>query len=441
MTANSGFSAIIRILRTPDYGLYTLGNGVSLIGLWMQRVAVGWLTWELTGSAAWLGAVAFADLFPSVLIGLVGGVAADRMDRIRVIMACQSVSMVLAALLALLIFADAIVIELVIAIVFLNGLVIGFNQPSRLALVPRLVPQGDLTTAVAFNSILFNLARFIGPAIAGVVIVASNVAWAFAANAGSYLALLLALTVIRARNPTAGRDVDVGTAARRGLLAQISDGLRYVAGHPGLGPLMLIHLTGSMMVRPIVELLPGFADRVFGGGADLLALFTSTVGIGAMAGGWMLASRRGTRGLVPLVLVSSALVAVTAIAFALSGTGGGTVWLAVPAIGFYGAAMVSAGIGTQTIVQLGVDPAMRGRVLSLHGLIFRGGPALGAIVMGTAGDVVGLSPPVILGAVGSLLVVALVARRAPAIRAAIEEAEPRTPGSDNRTADGAGPAS
>lgn len=420
MAIPSGVTAILRVLRQPDYGVYTLGNGISLIGLWMQRVAIGWLAWDLTGSAAWLGAVAFADLFPSVLIGLIGGVAADRLDRIRVIMACQSISMLLAFLLALLTFSGQVTIELVIALVFLNGLVIGFNQPSRLALVPRLVAGEDLTTAVAFNSILFNLARFIGPACAGLVIVIADVAWAFVANGLSYLALLLALTLVRARNPAAGRDPQVRPAVEVGLVADIGAGLVYVIRHPGLGPLMLLHLAGSLLVRPVVELFPGFADQVFAGGAGILALLTSSVGVGAMAGGWLLASRRGREGLVRLVLISAAGVSASVLAF----TASDRLWLAVPAIGLYGLAMVAAGIGTQTIVQLAVDPAMRGRVLSLHGLIFRGGPALGALGMGAVGDLIGLRPPVAAGAALAIAVLGYVMARAEAIRRAVEDDRP-----------------
>ena len=204
MPAVTGTRAILRTLGNPDYGLYTLGNGVSLIGMWMQRVSIGWLTWELTHSGTWLGAVAFADLFPSVFIGLIGGVAADRLDRVRVIMVCQGAAMLLAVLLGALTLAGQVTPELLFALVFVGGVVIGFNQPSRLALVPSLVPRESLTTAVAINSIVFNIARFIGPAIAGLVIVASDVAWAFFANAASYLALLVALVVIRRRNPVPG---------------------------------------------------------------------------------------------------------------------------------------------------------------------------------------------------------------------------------------------
>lgn len=406
---------ILRTLAHRDYGLYTLGNGLSLIGMWVQRVAIGWLTWELTNSAAWLGAVAFADLFPSVLIGLIGGVAADRLDRTLVILCCQSLSMVLALVLGVLTLSDVITVEMVAAMAFANGMVIGFNQPSRLALAPRLVPRERITTAVAINSMVFNTARFIGPAFAGLVIVWADLGWAFIVNAVSYLCLLTALTVIRSRNPSIGRDDGV-PRARRGLIADIGEGIRYAARDPGLGPVLLLHLVTAISVRAVVELLPGFADRVFGGGADTLAIMTSVTGAGAIAGGWLLAGRRSQQGLVPIVLTASVLVSLSVLAVALSGS----LWIAFPALGLYGAAMVAAGVGTQTIVQLAVEPEMRGRVLSLHGIIFRGGPAIGALVMGAAGDAVGLRPPVIVGCVVALSVVSAIWLRRHAISAAVD---------------------
>lgn len=416
MPAATGTRAILRTLRHRDYALYTLGNSVSLIGMWMQRVSVGWLAWDLTHSGTWLGAVAFADLFPSVFIGLIGGVAADRFDRVRIIMLCQAIAMLLAAFMGAMALAGHVTVGSLFALVFLGGVVLGFNQPSRLALVSSLVPREDLTTAVAINSIVFNLARFVGPALAGLVIVASDVGWAFLANAISYLALLVALMAIRHRNPGAGRDLSAVRPARSGLVADIGAGLAYAARHPGIGPLLALHLVGSIMVRPVLELLPGFADHVFKGGADTLATLTSTVGVGAVIGGWLLARRSGTAGLVKLVLLSTAGVSLGVLAFVATDL----LWVGIVAAGALGGVMVASGVGLQTVVQLAVEPAMRGRVLSLHGLIFRGGPAIGALMMGTAGDFVGLRWPLAAGAVVGLAMVALVAMRAGRLRAAIE---------------------
>ncbi len=408
---------VLRTLGHRDYGLYTLGNGLSLLGLWVQRVAVGWLTWELTGSATWLGIVAFADLFPSVLVGLLGGVAADRLDRLRVIAVCQTIAMVLAAALGVLTLSGLVTVESVVALTFVGGVAIGFNQPSRLALAPRLVPKEHLTTAIAINSMVFNTARFVGPALAGLVIVWLEIGWAFIVNAVSYLALLLALATIRRRSPQVGRDV-VPRPRQAGVLSEIGEGLSHAARHPALGPLLLLNLVFAVSVRPVVELFPGFADAIFGGGPETLAMMTSGVGVGAIAGGWLLAARRGTAGLVPIVLFSLTLGLASVLAFAVTDR----LWVAVAATVMFGATMVAAGVGFQSLIQLAVDPALRGRVLSLHGIVFRSGPALGALAMGLAGDLVGLRAPVVVGCLVAFGCVVLTATRRRGIENAIDSA-------------------
>ncbi len=192
----SGFGGIARALRNPNYGLYTAGNAASLIGTWMQRIAVGWLTWQLTGSGAWLGAMAFADLFPTVIIGPVAGAAADRWDRLRVTKISQALAMAQSIVLFLLTVSGHITIELLLVLTAALGVIAGFNQPARLALIPSLVRREDLAAAVAINSIIFNSARFIGPAVAGLMIVAGGISAAFAANAVSFVFFLVALSRI-----------------------------------------------------------------------------------------------------------------------------------------------------------------------------------------------------------------------------------------------------
>jgi MFS family permease len=172
MSTLAGLGNISRTLAHRDFGIYVAGNSVSLIGTWMQRIGVGWLAWELSHSGAVLGLVAFADLFPGVLIGPFGGALADRADRLRVIKVAQTLIMLQALALFVLTASGGINVPLLVALVLFQGAVIGFNQPARLALIPSLVPRPDLATAVAINSIVFNTARFIGPALAGVVIVA-----------------------------------------------------------------------------------------------------------------------------------------------------------------------------------------------------------------------------------------------------------------------------
>jgi predicted MFS family arabinose efflux permease len=278
--------------------------------------------------------------------------------------------------------------------------VIGFNQPARLALIPDLVPRPHLATAVAVNSIVFNTARFIGPALAGIAIVALDISAVFALNALSFLAFLFALSRLRLQPRGA-------PSSRRSMLGAIADGLRYTLGHPGIGPILLLQAVLAVCARPFVELLPGFAAAVFGRGAPGLALLSSTIGIGAIAGGLWLAQRSDQRGLPRVVLATSVLTAVTVLAFALCRW----FWPAVACVAGAGFAMVVAGAGTQTVLQSAVDETMRGRVLSLFGLIFRGGPALGALVMGVVSEALGLQVPLLAGALVGLVAALLLWRR------------------------------
>ena len=282
----AGFGGILRALRNPNYGLYTAGNAVSLIGTWMQRIAVGWLAWQLTGSGAWLGAIAFADLFPTVLVGPFAGAAADRWDRLRVTKVSQALAMLQAITLFGLTWFDLMTIELLFALTVALGVIAGFNQPARLALIPSLVRREDLSAAVAINSIIFNSARFVGPAVAGLMIVTGGVAAAFAVNALSFVFFLVALARIRlpAEPPAPPR-------ARSSLFRDVGDGIRYTASHQGIAPMMILLIVVCLCVRPVVELLPGFAAAVFASGAGGLAVLTSTIGAGAVLGGLWLARR------------------------------------------------------------------------------------------------------------------------------------------------------
>ena len=407
----AGFGRIARALRNPNYGRYAAGNSISLVGTWMQRVAVGWLTWQLTESGAWLGAVAFADLFPTVLIAPLAGAAADRWDRLTTLKLGQALLAVQAAVLFALTASGLITIWSLLGLSLFLGVVSAFNQPVRLALVSSLVARQDLPAAVAINAIIFNSARLIGPAVAGVIIVGVGTAATFAVNALSYGIFLVVLSRIRLP-PTGARQ-----ARRGGLMAEIAEGLGYVARHPGIGPLLLLFLAVSFGARPFVELLPGFAGAVFEAGAAGLALMTSTVGLGAIVGGLWLAQRDG-RGLTKVALSSPLVLAAALLVFVASNA----MMLALPALFVAGFAMVSGGVGTQTLLQLSVGGTLRGRVLSLYGLIFRGGPALGALLMGGLSEVFGLRLPLAGGACLAALAWALVWSRRHRLAAALEPA-------------------
>lgn len=390
MTATPS-NAIWATLKEPNFHRYICGNGLSLIGTWMQRIAVGWLTWELTRSPTWLGIIAMADFFPVVLMGPLGGVLADRYSRIGVMVWAQVGAAICAVALFALSATGLLGIWHLAFLVFMTGIAMGLNQASRLALAPSLVPREKLTTAIAINSMIFNSARFVGPIISTAVISQWGIEFSFALNACSYMALIVALL-----------SLDIPRRARRGadeparsIMDDIREGVAFIATHTPIRLIIAVMVMAALCLRPLVDLLPGLTADVFGKGADEFALLTASIGVGALIGGFWMA-RRGGVGDQPVIallgVIASAatgigVVATTSFAIALPFT---------TAAGF---AMVVSGIGMQSTLQFITPAAMRGRVLSLYGIIHIGGAGVGAFILGLIAEVVGLRPPIVIAAV------------------------------------------
>lgn len=388
----AGFANAARALGIRNYRLYTAGNAVSLIGSWMQRVAVGWLAWQLTHSTVWLGLVAVGDLLPTFVLSPLAGVLADRVDRVRLIWLTQVVAMAQAALLALLTVAGVITVGWLLLLTVALGVVNAFNQPARLALIPSLVDRDNLGAAVAINSLVFNGARFLGPAAAGLIIDRGSVGLAFSLNAASYLAFMAALARLRlapgaAAAPRAPR--------RRALIGDTFAGYAYALRHPGIGRIIALFAVSTLSLRGFVELFPGFADTVFGRGANGLAWLTAMLGLGAVVGGAAMLRRPGIQGLSNLVFRHTLIMAVAALAFVATRN----YWFALACLFVAGFSLVSTGIAAQTLIQNAVDPAMRGRVLGLYGMLFRGGAAFNALFMGWLSSLIGLRPSIAAGAI------------------------------------------
>jgi MFS family permease len=404
---------LARALSHPSYRYYAIGNGVSVIGTWMQRIAVGWYAWELTHSGAWIGALAFIELFPSTVFGPIGGALVDRRDRLAMVRLTQRLSMLTAGSMTLAAFTGTLTIWLLAVLVGIHGVLQAFAQPARLSLISHLVPPKDLPVAVALNSITFNTARFIGPTIAGFIIVAGGSSWAFLANAVSYGVLLAMLALIHPLTPTAPIPRE---DRRTSLFAEIIEGWRYAASHPGIGPMLGLMIISSMLTRPVVELMPGFAGEVFASGAHGLARLVGAIGVGAILGGLFLAQRERLGGLTRLNYWSGIAVAILVLLF----TATDDLHLGVAVIGVCGGAMVFNGTAGQTLVQAAVAAPMRGRVLGIYGIIFRGGPALGALVMGVLSEWWGLRWPVACGALLALVYYAWFWRRLPEMTRSLE---------------------
>lgn len=394
----SGLSTLRAAFSHRNYRIYAAGNAVSLIGTWMQQLAVGWLAWELTHSPAWLGWIVFMDLAPSVLLSPMGGAIADRFDRLKVMVTIDLIGLVLAAVLAALTLGDHMTIHILAALVLINGTVMALRQPVRLAFVPALVPRKDLSGAIAFNSMVFNMARFVGPAVAGVTIASFGAGVAFAVNAVSFLAFVASALSLRLE-PKALAVGQVQSSLNP--FRSLAVGTRYTVGHVALAPLMGTLLLYCLFARPIGELMPGINAELFLGDARTLGWLTSALGIGAMAGGIWVAGRGGAGHLLAGDVFLGQVLSCLSIIAVL--TLDNHYW-ALPFVALVGTGMVVAGVSTQTAIQLAVEDHMRGRVMSLYAMTFRAAPAIGALVIGNVGEHSGIAIPLGIGAAIALVI-------------------------------------
>lgn len=369
-----------------------------MLGIWQQRVAMGWLAWELTHSGFWLGMLVTAESVPLILLVAVAGAVVDRVDRLKLLRTLQILQVGIAVLLTVLTVAGLINIYLLTALSFFYGLVQSFHLPVRMTVAPNLVPKEDLTPAIGLNSALFNISRFLGPMIAGVIIAQFGVGVAFGTAVAGMLAFTAGLQMIELR-----RQEQVG-GERKGLGSDIVEGVRYVLRHTSIGSLLLLIMVSAIFSRSFMELFPGFADEVFNQGAEGLGVLFSAVGAGGIIGAFWLANYGKTEGLMKVSLVTLFITTISLILFAST-----TVfWFALVCAAFAGLTMAITANASQVLIQNSVDGAFRGRVMSLYGLTYRAGPSMGALLLGSASTVAGFQWPVIAGALLCLVSIAFV---------------------------------
>jgi len=374
----------------------------------------------MTRNAFWVGMVAFCDLAPAVVCSPIAGAVADRMDRVRLTMITQAVIGLQAATVGVLIATGQLTIGVLLLLEVVSGIAASFSQPARQSLMPGLVPRTDLPAAVACNSLCYNVARFVGPAIAGPLIATWGVVPAVFVNAAAYAMATLTMPLLR-----------VDAAHRRGhapegsVWAEAAAGFRYAGRHPGIGSLLAFAAVASVLMRGVQEIFPPYVERLFGQGPEGLALLTAAVGVGALISGLWVANRGRLSGSTALAVGAVAAQAVFTIGFVATG------WfpLAVACGALMGAAASVHGISVQTLVQSAADPSMRGRVLSLWGMITRACPAAGALALGAAGEVLGLRLPTLAAMALALLVFAWSMTRLPRMASVLEGADARRPAS------------
>jgi MFS family permease len=394
-----------RALRHRNFQLFFGGQLISLIGTWMQTVAQSWLVYRLTGSGLLLGAVGFASQIPVFLVAPLGGIAADRGNRQRIVIATQVASMILALVLAVLTLAHKITVAEIFILAALLGVVNAFDIPGRQAFLVDMVGKEDLMNAIALNSSMFNGARVIGPAVAGILVARLGEGWCFFANGVSYIAVIVGLVMMRVHAPAKA-------SLQTSPFDHIVEGFRFVWQTAPIRALMILLGLVSITGMPYVVLMPIFADRVLhdGGrglasligshdlGAVRLGILMGAAGIGALLGALTLAARSGVKGLGRWVATCCAGFGISLILFSFSRSFWLSVFLMLPAGYFIMLQMASS----NTLIQVMVPDALRGRVMAVYSMMFMGMAPIGALVGGALSDRVGAPWTVAIGGLASM---------------------------------------
>jgi MFS family permease len=394
-----------RALRYRNFRLFVGGQLVSLVGTWMQSVALSWLVYRLTGSAVLLGAVSFASQIPVFVLAPAGGVLADRVRRRSVLIVTQATAMLLAATLAAVTLLEGVSVWQIFVLGAALGVVNAFDIPARQAFVVEMVERADVMNAIALNSAMFNGARIVGPAVAGIMVASVGEGWCFFANAVSYLAVIAGL--LRMRLPRAAA---IPPAAS--IVAHLVEGVRFARLTAPIRVLLLLLGLVSLVAMPYTVLMPIFADRILGSGARGLGILMGATGTGALIGALLLATREDVRGLGRWVAIAMGGFGLALIAFALSRV----FWLSTALLVLVGGCMMVQMSASNTLIQAMVPDALRGRVMALYSMMFMGLAPVGALLAGTLAERLGAPAMVAMGGVLACGGAAAFWMRLPALR-------------------------
>jgi len=412
--AEPGWRRLAMVATTAPYCWYLLGQAADTIALWMQRLALGWLVWELTESTAWLGAISFLKFAPTMVLGLFGGVLADRFSRGHIVLAGQAVSVFKAVTVAALIVTGGINLPILVILTLMVGIAVGLSQAAGKAVVNELVPRDRVPAAIALNSVVFNVSQLVGPAVAGVILVFAGTVACFVAIAVLFALNFAVFAVILPR--VSGKP---GGRSDEPVLRAIGTALAFCMRHRGIAPLLILHFAFTFAVRPIIDMLPAFAGGELNDGVDAVSLLTSAVGLGAIVSGMYLAARKPGGGLLRLVLASIVVLGGAMLGFAAAPN----LPIAAAMAMLIGAGMAVRAAGVQTLVQLSASEDLRGRVLSLYGLGLNTGASLGAIGVGALAEWIGLRWALASVAIASLLVLGVMLLRRGEMEIALERKE------------------
>jgi len=386
MDYKSALGGIGQALSNKNYRYYWIGTFVSILGFWVHKLALGWLTWELTNSPFWLGLVGFAALFPSFILAPFAGAIADRYGMRKVASYAILLSGISAFILGLLVYLDTISIQIVCIFTILQGAGLAFDLPARQGLVNFLVERRNLSSAIALNTTTFHIGAFIGPVLFSLIIKFAGMEWAFLINAGTFVFFFYCLYKLTLP------ETDSDEKQEFLITEDIVQGIDYALKHPGIRSLFILAILPHLFIRPFIDLLPGFSADVFDRGTEGIAILAGSFGLGSLLLGIFLAVRGKTSGLARINVVSVLFSTLFLLGFASTNS----FLFAVFCVFGVGMSIISAGVASQSLIQNTVDPDKRGRVISLSTGLAVGLPAIGSLIMGSLGEKFGVQAPIIV---------------------------------------------
>lgn len=407
--AINSYSKIFRALKYRNFKLYFAGQSISLIGTWIQMIAMGWLVYDISHSVFLLGFIGFLSRIPTAIFAPIAGVFVDRFDKYKLLMLTQVLSMIQAVIITVLLFANVIQIWHIAVLGIFLGIVNSFDIPVRQSFVVNLIDKKeDLSNAIALNSAMVNSARLIGPSIAGILVAAVGESWCFMINALSFIAILITLFLMRIPPHRMERKEE-------SYYSKLKEGFNYVFGfHPIRDILGLLAIV-SLMGMPFQVLMPVFAKDIFHSGADALGILMAAVGAGALIGALYLAYKKSVLGLGKNLVYAAAIFGTGLILFSLSHV----LWLSLFILAFAGFGMMVEITASNTLLQTISDDNKRGRVMSFYTIAFMGTVPFGNLLSGTFSDLIGAPNTILIGGIFCIIGAIIFAIRLPELRKSV----------------------
>ncbi len=385
-----GRFAALRALKHRNFRLFFSGQSISIVGTWVQRIALTWLVYRLTNSALLLGIVGFSGQIPILIVTPFAGVLADRLDKHKILLYTQALSMLQAFVLAALVLTNTIQVWEIIALSVILGIFDALDMPTRQSFMVEMVGNNreDLGNAIAINSSMVNSARLIGPSIAGILISLFGEGWCFLLNAISYIAVIVSLLKMDVVYKPA-------SSKKKETFKELKEGIQYAFGFSPIKSILLLLAVVSFMGTPIRILAPVFVKNFFHGGADLFGFLMGASGLGALTGAIFLMNRKSVLGLGKLITYAVLVFGAGLIAFALSHV----LVLSLVFMFMTGIGMMIQLAGSNTMLQTIVENDKRGRVMSLYAMSFRGMAPFGSLLAGAAAGLIGASLTLVIGGI------------------------------------------